>query len=214
MPEKLKIAVITEWHPIDVISFQNLFKSFDEFDCYVQALETIAADEKNMDKYDTLVFYNLSLKKPEEGTLIRDFSEKRLGKTNQGIFLLHHGMLSYSDWPLWNGITGLQSREFKYHWDQTIRYEIKDKSHPITQNMLPWAMIDETYTMGEPDEDCHVLITTEHPLSLKSIAWTRKYKNSPVFCYASGHDEFAYRDPNFREIVRRGILWTSGRLNG
>lgn len=212
MSEKLKVAVVTEWHPIDVINFHSLFHSFGEFETYFQALETIATDDVNRDKYDTVVFYNLSLKNPEEGTVVRSFSEKHLGSTGQGIFLLHHGMLSYSGWPLWNAITGLESRDFKYHWDQTVRFDIADSGHPITYGMRPWAMIDETYTMNEPGEDCHVLITADHPLSLKSIAWTREYKKSRVFCYASGHDDFAYKDQNFREIVRRGILWTAGRI--
>ena len=213
MSEKLKVAVVTEWHPIDVINFHTLFNSFgNEFEIYIQALETIATDELNMDKYDTVVFYNLSLGNPEEGTAVRSFSEKHLGSTKQGIFLLHHGMLSYSQWPLWNDITGLKSRSFKYHWDQTVRFDIKDSAHPITQGMRPFAMIDETYTMNEPDDDCQVLITADHPLSLNSIAWTREYKESRVFCYASGHDDFAYRDQNFKEIVRRGILWTAGRI--
>jgi uncharacterized protein len=212
MAEKLKIAVITEWHPIDVIAFHTLFKSFDEFECYFQALESIADDDVNRAKYDALVFYNLSLKQPESGTAIRRFSEEYLGTTKQGIFLLHHGMLSYSDWPLYDKITGLPDRNFKYHQNQTVRFDIADAGHPITRGMKPWTMKDETYTLPEPDETCHVILTAEHPLSLKSIAWTRQYNQSPVFAYASGHDDLAYTDPNFMEIVRRGVLWCAGKL--
>lgn len=212
MPEKIKIAVITEGHPIDVIRFYDFFNSFDEFDVYIQALETIASDDENMDRYDSLVFYNLSLEKPDEGTRIRQFSEKHLGSTKQGVFLLHHGMLSYADWPLWNAITGLQSRQFKYTWNQTMAYDIVDPNHPITKGMRPWSMMDEAYLMDEPDRSCQVLLATEHPLSLKSIAWVHQYGKSRVFCYASGHDDSAYRNGSFKEIVRRGVLWTACKL--
>jgi len=212
MKDKIKVAVITEWHPINVINFYKLFDSFDEFECYIQALELIAEDKSNIKEYDVLVFYNLSLAQPEAETARRVFSEKYLGSTGQGIFLLHHGILNYPDWPLWNRISGLESREFKYYQDQTVQFNIADPNHPITQDLSSWTMDDETYTLNEPNEDCNVLITTEHPLSLKSIAWTRQYKKSRVFCYASGHDNLAYSNENFREVVKKGILWAANKI--
>ena len=44
--------------------------------------------------------------------------------------------------------------------------------------------------------------------------WARRYRNARVFCLQSGHDSRAYENPNFREVVRRGIVWLSGRLQG
>jgi type 1 glutamine amidotransferase len=46
---------------------------------------------------------------------------------------------------------------------------------------------------------------------MKTIAWTRQYKNARVFCYQSGHDNQAYANPNFRKVVARGIHWLAGR---
>ena len=35
-------------------------------------------------------------------------------------------------------------------------------------------MVDETYTMREPSGDSHVLLTVDHPHSIKPVAWTRE----------------------------------------
>ncbi|HIQ99586.1 MAG TPA: ThuA domain-containing protein [Candidatus Scybalocola faecavium] len=57
-----------------------------------------------------------------------------------------------------------------------------------------------------------MLITTDNAQSIKNLAWTRSYKNSRVFCYASGHDGLSYGDGRFRRILLNGILWSIGRI--
>ena len=68
-------------------------------------------------------------------------------------------------------------------------------------------MLDETYVVAEPDADSELLLFTDDPKSMRSIAWTRRYKNARVFCFQSGHDHNAYENPNFRLVVSRGIQW-------
>ena len=73
-------------------------------------------------------------------------------------------------------------------------------------------MLDETYVVAEPDADSEILLFTDDPKSMRSIAWTRRYKNARVFCFQSGHDHHAYENPNFRLVISRGIQWAAGRL--
>jgi type 1 glutamine amidotransferase len=77
----------------------------------------------------------------------------------------------------------------------------------ITSNLDNWEMINETYVMQCPDKSSNILITTKHPNSMKAIAWTRKYKNSRVFCCQLGHDYQAYNHPKFRRLLHQGIHW-------
>jgi type 1 glutamine amidotransferase len=209
---KLKAAVITEWHPVDMINFQGLFREFDEFETYIQSFDIFCKDERNSE-YDLVVYYNLSTPTPEEGDARRVYLEERLGSTGQGILLLHHAILNYRHWDFWTDVAGISDRRFKYFWEQTVRYDLTAVDHPITRGLRNFAMIDETYTMAEPNPDNEILIRAEHPNSMKAIAWTRQYKNSRVFCYQSGHDDFAYKDQNFKEVLRRGMLWCASRLN-
>ena len=78
--------------------------------------------------------------------------------------------------------------------------------------MAPWKMIDETYAMSAAGSDSHVLLTTDHARSLRTLAWTRSYKRSGVFVLASGHGRETYTDPNFQTVLRRGIEWSARRI--
>ena len=73
-------------------------------------------------------------------------------------------------------------------------------------------MIDETYTMTDAGADSQVLLTYDHPKSMRTIAWTRQYGHSPVFNYQAGHDNDTWQDEHFRTVLRRGILWAGRRL--
>jgi type 1 glutamine amidotransferase len=147
---------------------------------------------------------------PEAGRAVEKFSTELLGSTGAGIVLLHHAILNYRNWDLWNEITGFTNRSMTYHQNQNISFTIVDSEHPITKGLAPFSLTDETYKMENPD--AQPLIVTDHELSLHTIAWTRQYKNSNVFCYASGHDSNSYNDSNFREIIRRGLLWSVNKL--
>jgi hypothetical protein len=211
MKGKVKVAVVLEWHPMDVVGFSRMFRAFRDLDCYVQSLEMLAKDEKNRQEYATVLFYNLSTPTPAPDDPIRMFLEGHLGRTGQGIFLLHHGLLSYPQWSIWAEVSGLPSRAFTYHPNQTVTFEVAAPEHPIVRGLRPWTMEDETYRMNEPDAASRVILKAKHPQSLEAIAWTRTFGKSRVFCYASGHDQCAYEHLRFREIVHRGLLWTAGR---
>ena len=205
-----KVAVVQDWHPYDVVSFQGMLDALPEFKFYVQNIDILAEDKENLPNYDAFLFYGLGLKIPEAGKAVEKFSSEFLGSTNAGIVLLHHAILNYNRWNVWDEITGFKSRSMTYHQNQSVSFTIADLEHPITKGLAPFSLTDETYKMDSPEDA--PLIVTEHELSLRTVAWTRQYKNSKVFCYASGHDANSYNDGAFREIVRRGLLWSMGKI--
>jgi len=206
----LKVAVVQDWHPYDVISFQEMLNEMAEFKFYVQNIDILAEDKDNLNKYDAFLFYGLGLKIPESGRAVEKFSTEFLGSTKAGIVLLHHAILNYNKWNVWDEITGLKSRSMTYHQNQNVNFNIAEPEHPITKGLAPFSLVDETYKMNSPEDT--PLIVTDHELSLSTVAWTRQYKNSKVFCYASGHDSNSYNNSTFREIIRRGLLWSMGKL--
>jgi hypothetical protein len=56
-------------------------------------------------------------------------------------------------------------------------------------------------------EGVHVLLKTDHPDSTPELAWTTRYGKGPVFVLTLGHDNHAFENPNFRQILRQGIQW-------
>ena len=214
---KIKTAVITGHHPFDVPAFHAAFRSMPEIDFYPQHMEEFAADEgKRRAEYDVLLFFNFHQTTPDsdQNSPERDTRAalEQLGESEQGIFVLHHGILAYPQWQLWSDLVGIQDRRFGWHMDHRTYIEIATLQHPVTQGLSDWDMLDETYTMEEPGEDSQILLTTDDPQSMKSIAWTRRYKQARVFCFQSGHDHHAYANPSFRLVISRGIQWAAGRI--
>ena len=109
--EKIRVAVITGHHPYDVVGLQALFRSLPEIDAYPQNLEDFVTDTGgSRGGYEVVVFYNYHLPTPGNeqfplGGNVREVLEE-LGETEQGIFVLHHAILAYPDWPLWQQIVG------------------------------------------------------------------------------------------------------------
>lgn len=218
MGEKIRVGVLVENHPYDVIGFQKMLESFADCECYVQPVDLFVRDvDGNQLCYDTLVYYNIDCDAPEEGSPLRLYLENEAGKTRQGILVLHHALLNWREWDVYTDITGIRQRGegglFKYTQNETVRSHIADKSHPITAGVDDFTITDETYIIGEPEEaGNHILITTDNKMSIDNIAWTRQYKNSRVFSYASGHDNRVYSDKNFRTILHNAIQWTANRI--
>ena len=69
--------------------------------------------------------------------------------------------------------------------------------------------MDEVYTLPAVGGDATVLLTTDHPRSTPTLAWTRQHGAARVFCYQSGHDRRVYEDPGFRTVLERGIRWAA-----
>ena len=208
--DQITVAVVTGVHTFDVPGFYAAFRSMSDVDLYLQSLEDFVADRGGVRaEYDVVVFYNMHRPAPDEKTAA---ALESLGESTQGIVVLHHGILAFPEWPLWSDICGIEDREFGYHLNQTISVRVADPSHPITAGLADWEMVDETYTMSDASSECHILLTTDHAKSMRTLAWSRQFRNARVFCYQSGHDNDAYADRGFRTILHRGIRWATGVL--
>lgn len=212
MENKCKVAVLVECHPFDVIGFQQMLDSFTDCECYVQAFDLFCQDKINRHLYDVVLYYNMSLPLLKEDSPVWDYLTNELGKTQQGIILLHHALLSFPKWQLWTDVSGVKIRceddVFQYHQNQRVEGHILDTNHPITTGITDFELLDETYIIGQPQEQGnHYLISTNNTNSIKHLAWTRSYRNSRVFCYASGHDNRTYSNIQFRTIVHNAIKW-------
>jgi len=144
----IKTAVITGNHPFDVPAFHTMLRALPEVDSYLQDLANLVADTQGaFDQYDVLLFYNFHQPTPEgkaRATL------ERLGTTKQGIVVLHHALLAFPEWPFWSELCDLQDRgTFSYDHGQTLDLAVVDPTHPVTEGMPSWQMVDETYLMQD-----------------------------------------------------------------
>ena len=216
---KVKVAVVTGGHGYNVIEFHHFFRSIPDADIYIQHIDDFCVSPENVrDSYDVVLFYIMMTEGPtDEGLPWYSGKPKtameRLGQTSQGLFIMHHALLAYTKWSVWSEIVGISNRSLgSFHIGEKLNVNVANPDHPITKGLSNWEMIDETYVMKDADEGNNILLTTDHPKSMKTLAWTRQYKNSKVFCLECGHDDRTWKEPNFHTVVARGIQWAAGKL--
>ena len=134
---KIQVAVIVEDHPYDVIGFQKMLDSFTDCDCYVQPYDLFVRDEDgNNSKYDTVLYYNMMWNSPPEDSPVAKYMREELGRTSQGIILLHHALISHQGCELFTQVSGQRNRggdgSFKYTKEQQANQLITGVAHPIT----------------------------------------------------------------------------------
>ncbi len=215
----VKVAVMTGMHPFDVPGFTDLFRNLTGVLSYPQTLESFVQDVGGVrTKYDVLVFYNFHQDTPDpaRGEADRRTFEAltQLGETAQGILVLHHALVAFDHWPYWDELIGGLRRNHGYAPDQHLRVHVADPVHPVTRGMADFDLVDETYPLGDarPEDGNTILLTTDHPGSMRTLAWTRQHRNTRVMCWQSGHDGAAWTNPVFTAILSRGIQWLARRL--
>lgn len=214
-PEETTIAVITGAHSYEVIAFHQLFRSLPGVNAYIQSLDDFcSSSQTDRLAYDALVFYNFHQDTPDDETCPwyagkqRTVLEEVLGN-GQGMVFLHHALLAFPEWEIWSQLLGIAQRSFQYFPDQEMMIYPTNLLHCITDGMQPWQMVDEVYLMDEPQGEVEALLTTDHPRSMPSIAWTRELPQKRVFCLVSGHDARTWQNESFQQVLLRGIQWAA-----
>jgi type 1 glutamine amidotransferase len=217
---KLRLLIVTGGHDFEEAPFFQMFKEMEGTSwthaAFGGAAEQMLRPEKSGD-YDVAVFYDMH-QNPEP------HSRNWLKLLEQGkpTVFLHHALGSYVNWEHYGEIVGGRANFGRQHveWtpnttflhDVTFRVHIADPNHPITKGLADFEIFDETYNHFAVNPDVHVLLTTDHPTSEKTIAWTHRYKRSPIVYLQLGHGPSAYNNPKFRTLLARSIRWAAGQL--
>jgi len=219
---EMKVVVITGGHGFE---HEPFFKMFDHMEGirYTEAAQKdhseIFEDIRGWD-YDVIVFYNMTQNISQK----RRKNFTRLLDEGVGVVALHHTMGAFQQWPRFKKIIGAKyllkdttvggvpqkGSTFKHDLDVNVR--IADRNHPITQGIGDFTIHDETYKNCWFDKDNHVLLTTDHPTSDKTIGWVRNFEGARICTIQLGHDAKAYANENYQTLIERAILWTAGKL--
>jgi len=219
---KIRVLVITGGHPFEHEQFYDVFTSIPDIQMDKADYPAAAAllGPAAADKYDVIVFYDMWA---QGITPVRQQAFVKLLEKGIGIVALHHTLAAHENWPEYAKIIG--GRYYRaehtengktmpastYLHGQEIRVHVANPNHPITRGLQDYTIHDETYKGYDVDPNVKVLLTTDNPTSGRQLAWVKTYENSRVFYMESGHDHFAYENPNFRTLVARAIRWSAAR---
>ncbi len=174
---------------------------------YTDKLEDI--NPKNLAKFDALMIYaNWDEITPEAEKALVDYVA-----SGKGLLPIHCASYCFRNSPEYVKMVGGQ---FWRHTMDSIRTNTVQPNHPIMQGLKPFTAYDETYLHDKLQDDNNVLAVREiKPDQFKDkpnqktepYTWTRTHGKGKVFYTAYGHDERTWKNPDFQELIYRGIIW-------
>jgi len=114
--EMIDVAVITGGKAHGVLGFHELFHSIARINSNIQHIDDFtSSSEAVRECYDVVLFCFMMLEGPADEGLPGYCGQPKtatayLGQTGQGIVLLHHALLAYPRWSIWDKIVGIADR--------------------------------------------------------------------------------------------------------
>jgi type 1 glutamine amidotransferase len=218
-PGKLRLLIVTGGHGFDREAFFAIFDSFEGMEwrevAHPQANDSYRPDVA--ETYDVLVLYDMN----QEITDGQKAQLIALLDRGKGLVVLHHALANYQAWDEFEKIAGGRYHTKPYTRDgedypaSTFRHgvdisvEVADPDHPVTAGLQDFTIHDEVYGGFWVEPTVHPLLTTDHPESSETIAWTNEYGKSRIVTVQLGHDAHAYENPNYRKLLQQAIQWVA-----
>jgi len=212
------VLLVTGGHPFEHDPFLEVFTSQPDFivhEVVQPEAQKWFAPEK-VGQYDVMVWYDMYKDISDEA---KANLKKLLKEKGKPVLAMHHVLAGYARWDEMGKIlgarykfTGPEEGRSTFKHDQEMKIKIADPKHPVTRYMDNFDLHDETYGNVKVADGVKTLLTTNHPESMKQIAWTHKYGKSQIVYLQSGHDSKTYSNPHFRQFVAQSIRWLAGAL--
>lgn len=162
----------------------------------------------SLDDYDVVLFFT------DIGVLTEQQEQSLLRFIDQGggFFGLHTAAASFQECEGYHGMLNAFFDGHSKYMDFSVT--VTDPDHPITRGISDFTITDELYYLKHDPARSHHLMQAYDPTkdATHVMAFTHTFGDGRVFFFALGHDEAALENTSFQEIVRRGVLWTGGRL--
>jgi type 1 glutamine amidotransferase len=213
-----EVLVVTGGHAYDTVAFNKLFFQNNKInaDMMAQPKANQALAEGTFNRYETIVFYDMW----QDITPQQKQAFLELTKNGTGLVFLHHSLVSYQEWDEFNRIRGGQYLQKQYtdkpekasgykHGLQ-LKVSVLDPGHPVTRDMEDFTIIDEGYSNINILPSVKPLLRVDHPQCTETVAWTNKYNKSRIVYILFGHDNKAYINRAFQNLLSNAIEWVSG----
>jgi type 1 glutamine amidotransferase len=205
----IKVLVVTGGHAYDTANFVKMFRQMESvsFDTLIQPSANMLYNSPEIEQYDALVFYDMHQQITED----QKTSFINLLEQGKGVVFLHHSIGSYQEWDEYIQILGgrydLDSSGYQEGID--IEVEVLNPKNPVTKGLADFSVHDESYYDTKVIPGIKPILRTSHEKSDEYLGWTNQYGNSRIVYLQSGHDNNAYSNLNYRQLIEQAIAWVS-----
>jgi type 1 glutamine amidotransferase len=131
----------------------------------------------------------------------------------KGLLVLHAGVLSFRGWEAYSEIIGGKPTPDFYHPPYgPFAVHIDDASHPITANMVDFAVRDELYANVQLTSQARLLAHATLNGKPQPLLWVLEPPQTRVCTLLLGHDRAALQYPGASALLKRGVAWVAGAL--
>jgi type 1 glutamine amidotransferase len=159
----------------------------------------------NLRKYNVVMFYGSGGDFPDPN---QEKGLEEFVKSGGGMAGVHATDAYKKSDVYWRMMGG----RFTGHGGGKFMFRIEDKQHPVTAPMKDFEIQDETYQNSIcPKAKLHSLGKCDRDKEQQSMAWVQDYEKGRIFCTTLGDNKGAWTNPNFQQLVVRGLYWSAGR---
>ena len=211
----IKAVLVTGGHGFDekaVLSFFEGLEGIDVVHAHQRDHSEVFEDVAQW-PYDVIVFYHMTA----EISAKRQRNFIKLLEKGVGVVALHHAVGAFPDWPEYAKIIGVkyylkpevrdgvERPRCTYEHDIDFTIHVEDAGHAVTRGLTDFQVHDETYKGCDFEADNHVLLTSDHATSDKTVGWVRTYANAKICTIQMGHGPQVFGQEAYRRLVTQAI---------
>jgi uncharacterized protein len=211
-------------------------------------------DPKLAAQFDVFLFFDAfpgrTQKKNPDGTTTTEFApppqtvkdnfRQLLQNGNKGFVFFHHAIAAWvHSWPEyvevmgaaadWGApLKGIRGKDYPISgFKQNTRQHITivDRSHPVTEGVSDFDIVDEVYLCPMFEDSVHCLMRTDfkpvaeafgerqvgHPPGSNMTGWVKTAERSPVVYIQHGHDKVVWENPAWQKLMLNSIKWAASK---
>lgn len=154
--------------------------------------------------YDAIFIYGNAFSAVTSG---QQAAFQQYANEGRGVAAMHVACWSSPDAPLITSVIG--GAFLGHHLIQEFSQVILPVEHPILNGLGTYTSVDEPYLFKNVAPDRTILTMREGPHAPEAMTWVRQQGQGRVFYHSGGHDSRTWVQPNFQELVTRGIEWVA-----
>ena len=138
-------------------------------------------------------------------------------KAGKPAVVIHCAMHTYRDAKIddWRQFLGVTSKHHEHQSNYPVK--ITEPDHPVMKGFKKdWVTPkDELYIIKKLWPTAKALATSisEKTKEEQPVVWVNDFHGTRVFGTTYGHSDDTFRDPVFINLLARGIVWASGKMD-